>query len=209
MIKTGVYKILNNSNNKVYIGSATDIKKRWRDHKWHLKHNKHHNSHLQLSWNKYGAEVFEFIIILECLIEELLEKETEHMMKYNSLDNKYGYNVNKPQKIFLNRKCRQETKDFISQRMMGSKNPMYGKFGNKHPKFGSSPSFETKNKLSLTKLGIPTNRRSNVKLTEKDVLTIRNMYFNENVSQLNISKRFSVAYTTINAIVKGKTWAKL
>jgi len=40
MIKTGIYKILNKINGKVYIGSATDIAKRWRDHKWHLNHNK-------------------------------------------------------------------------------------------------------------------------------------------------------------------------
>jgi len=44
---TGIYKIRNKQNNKVYIGSAVDIKKRWRDHKWNLKENKHHNPHLQ------------------------------------------------------------------------------------------------------------------------------------------------------------------
>ena len=83
MILTGIYKILNKINNKVYIGSATDIRKRWRDHKWYLNHNIHHNSHLQSSWNKYGVEAFEFTILLECSIDELLEKEKEYTLKYN------------------------------------------------------------------------------------------------------------------------------
>lgn len=30
---TGIYKIKNIVNNKVYIGSAIDVKKRWRDYK--------------------------------------------------------------------------------------------------------------------------------------------------------------------------------
>ena len=60
MIKTGIYIIKNILNNKKYVGSSTNIGKRWRDHKWYLKENKHHNSHLQASYNKYGLDSFEF-----------------------------------------------------------------------------------------------------------------------------------------------------
>ena len=82
---TGIYKIRNKQNNKVYIGSAVDIKKRWRDHKWHLKENKHHNPHLQFSFNKYGLENFEFIIELECNFNYLLIEEKQVIKNINQM----------------------------------------------------------------------------------------------------------------------------
>jgi group I intron endonuclease len=207
-MKTGIYKILNKVNNKVYIGSATHIEKRWRDHKWYLNHDIHHNSHLQSSWNKYGTETFEFLILLECSVDELLEKEKEYTLKYNSLDNNYGYNVNEPRKIFLNRKCSHEAKNLASQRMLGDKNPMYGLFGDKHPKFNVSPSLEIRNKMSLAKMGIPTHRRSYSKLISTDVINIRKMYNEEKIPQPKIAIAYNVCCMTINLIIRKKTWTE-
>ena len=56
----GIYKITNNINNKFYIGSSKNITKRFKEHKWRLKNNKHPNNKLQNSWNKYGEENFKF-----------------------------------------------------------------------------------------------------------------------------------------------------
>ena len=42
----GIYKIVNSINNKIYVGSAKNIKKRWSAHKSDLNKNKHHNKHL-------------------------------------------------------------------------------------------------------------------------------------------------------------------
>jgi group I intron endonuclease len=207
MILTGIYKILNKINNKVYIGSATDIRKRWRDHKWYLNHNIHHNSHLQSSWNKYGVEAFEFTILLECSIDELLEKEKEYTLKYNSLNNNCGYNVNEPQKVFLNRKCSELTKKISSKRMLGKNNPMFGKFGIEHPKFNISPSIKMRNHLSLIKKGIPTHRRTHVKLIPNDIINIRKMYNEEKISQPKIAVKYNVCCTTINQIINNKIWA--
>ena len=209
MIKTGIYKILNKTNNKVYVGSATDIKKRWRDHKWYLNHNKHHNSHLQLSWNKYGAEAFEFIILLECEIEKLLTNELIFILQHNSFDNQFGYNVNDPEHAFLNRKHSEKTKQLLSKQKLGDKNPMFGKFGAEHHNYNKEVSIETKNKMSLSHIGIPTNRRNNVKLLPEQVINIRKMYHDEKISQPKLGNMFGVSYTTINKIITGKTWSNL
>lgn len=65
--KIGIYSIVNKINNRRYIGSTSDsFRKRWNLHKYHLRNNKHKNSHLQYSWNKYGEENFEFIILEIC-----------------------------------------------------------------------------------------------------------------------------------------------
>jgi group I intron endonuclease len=59
----GIYRIINKTNNKIYIGSSVNILSRFSKHKSLLKHNKHDNDYLQNSYNKYGLENFLFEII--------------------------------------------------------------------------------------------------------------------------------------------------
>lgn len=46
-IKSGIYKIINVVNNKLYIGSAVNISGRFSTHKNQLKNEKHHSIVLQ------------------------------------------------------------------------------------------------------------------------------------------------------------------
>jgi len=59
----GIYIIRNLVNNKIYIGSSVNIKRRFSQHKSTLRHNTHRNKHLQNAWNKYGEINFEFVIL--------------------------------------------------------------------------------------------------------------------------------------------------
>ena len=209
MITTGIYKILNKINNKVYIGSAINIGKRWQDQRWHLKNNIHHNSHLQSAWNKYGEDSFEFMVLLECKINVLLLNETNLILEYNSFNNNYGYNVNDPEHMFLNRKHTEKTKKILSIQKIGNKNPMFGKCGDKHHNFNKKMSNESRKKMSLSRKDIPTNKRNNVKLNESDIPIIRKMYYEEKISQPNIALKFGVSYTAINKIIKKRTWVNI
>lgn len=58
MKKSGIYKIINTKNSKIYIGSSVDLFYRIKRHQNDLKRNSHCNDHLQKSWNKYGAKYF-------------------------------------------------------------------------------------------------------------------------------------------------------
>jgi group I intron endonuclease len=78
----GIYCIKNLINGKIYIGSSNDIKKRFNNHKNLLKNNKHTNNHLQSAWNKYKEKSFEFIILEECLIKNLKQKEYDIIKNY-------------------------------------------------------------------------------------------------------------------------------
>jgi group I intron endonuclease len=62
-LKSGIYKIINNSNNRIYIGSAKRFKERWQSHARHLRASKHSNKYLQNDFNKCGEEVFEFHVL--------------------------------------------------------------------------------------------------------------------------------------------------
>jgi len=61
----GIYKIINVINNKFYVGSAVDLKRRKTRHFSELRNNKHPNGKLQNSWNKHGEQAFVFVVVEE------------------------------------------------------------------------------------------------------------------------------------------------
>jgi len=89
----GIYAIHNIISNKYYIGSSQCIRRRWNEHKSLLNRNKHGNQHLQYSYNKYGLDVFEFIILEECNINELLQREDYYRMEYSKLYELYDIEI--------------------------------------------------------------------------------------------------------------------
>ena len=74
-MNSGIYKITNIVNEKFYVGSSKNVRYRWAKHKALLRHNCHPNSHLQVSWNKYGESNFRFDLLEECPIAMLLCRE--------------------------------------------------------------------------------------------------------------------------------------
>lgn len=74
-MKSGIYKIENLINGKIYIGSCKDFYKRYHNHFSKLKLNKHFSKHLQSSFNKYGQENFKFQILVKCPVEYLMKME--------------------------------------------------------------------------------------------------------------------------------------
>ncbi len=90
----GIYAIMNCVNEKVYIGSAVDIKKRWIRHVHRLRLGTHTNPVLQATWNKHGESSFDFIILEEVpdriwllLREQLWLNDVQPWMREN------GYNI--------------------------------------------------------------------------------------------------------------------
>ena len=90
----GIYKIINRTNGKFYIGSSININKRWNKHIGDLNANRHHNLHLQRAWNKYGGDNFEFRLV-EAVEDFNMLEDTEQRWMDNTkcyLPN-IGYNL--------------------------------------------------------------------------------------------------------------------
>ena len=102
----GVYKITNMINDKFYIGSSNNIKKRWSQHKAALNEGSHGNPYLQNAWNKHGGANFKFEIIEECAPEMQFEREQFYLNTLNPFDSK-GYNI-----------VRQISKEYMSDNYM-------------------------------------------------------------------------------------------
>lgn len=108
---TGIYKIINNINGKVYIGQSKDIQRRWTTHKNRaFVLNKEYNKYLYRAFRKYGLDAFSFEVLEECQVDELDEKENQYIRQFHSCVDTYGYN---------------ET--------CGYDFPQYGMSGEKHP----------------------------------------------------------------------------
>lgn len=91
----GIYKIANQINGKCYIGQSINIKRRWRSHKTKSFNplDIQYECPLYRAFRKYGLENFSFKILEECRKEELNEKESFYIKKYNSNLESYGYNL--------------------------------------------------------------------------------------------------------------------
>ena len=90
-IKKYIYKIVNKVNNKCYVGQSKDYNKRFQEHRWALKNNKHENACLQNAWNKYGEENFDFVVI-EDLTSDYNSLEKYWIKELNSVTPN-GYNI--------------------------------------------------------------------------------------------------------------------
>ena len=94
-MKIWIYQIRNKVNNKIYIGSTNNLKRRWESHIYQLKNNMHHSIKLQKAWNKYGEDNFEFSIIEEFNSDnedDKYIKEQYYLDLYESYTDK-GYNM--------------------------------------------------------------------------------------------------------------------
>lgn len=92
---TGIYKITNNINGKVYIGQSVDIKRRWKEHKKEAFYKKSHcfDYPLYRAIRKYGIENFKFEILEECPQDMLNELEIFYINEYKATGEN-GYNQN-------------------------------------------------------------------------------------------------------------------
>lgn len=123
-----VYCIENRVDNKKYIGQTTNFYNRKHDHLSSLRHNRHRNTYLQHSWNKYGEENFSIYILQECTKEELDSLEKNYISKFDTMNRDYGYNRESGGNRY--KEASDSTKKLISKNhhdVSGENNPMYGR----------------------------------------------------------------------------------
>ena len=193
-----IYAIKNLINDKIYIGqTARSFSSRKAAHIYKLRNNKHENSYLQNSFNKYGENNFIFLKLKNASNRnELNVLEVRLIKKFKSMNKKYGYNLKS-----------------------GGYHVIYSDESKKKMSISASNrppiSDETREKLSILRKGKKRKKTQVLKwsgensgssiLKNEDVLEIRRLYENGyKVSQ--ISKKFGRGWTTIDCIIKRKNW---
>jgi group I intron endonuclease len=90
----GIYKIINVVNNKFYVGSAVDLKRRKARHFSELRNGRHNNRHLQAAWGKYGEQAFVFVVVEQLATDaDLLAAENVWLKEHVGKDHCYNIGV--------------------------------------------------------------------------------------------------------------------
>lgn len=87
----GIYKITNNINDKIYIGSSKEVKVRWEKHRRDLMMG-NHNAHFQSFFNKHKNICFKFELVEECSPSERKTREQFYLDTLRPFGNR-GFNV--------------------------------------------------------------------------------------------------------------------
>ena len=187
---SGIYSITNIINNKTYYGSSTNCGRRWQEHKTALRHNKHHNIHLQRAWNLYGERSFKFQIVEKLSNDELPTVEQQYL-DFTKIVPVWCYNIAKETE-HTNRgiKWSDESRQKLSISQTGRK-----------------LSEETKARMSTSAMGKntwttgrPANNRDAV------IYTFKNMVTNEIFTgiRLDFQKKYKLSQGSLGDIIRGE-----
>ena len=227
--RIGIYGIKNKINNCIYVGkTGMNFGDRWDSHRSLLRNNKHFNPYLQNAWNKYGEENFEFVIVEECTIEELDNKEIYYIKFYREQNLSYNLADGGEGGCFLGKHLSEETK-----RKIGEKNRinMMGRKASEETKQKMSQSQKERYKnwtnedrqswgrlSSETASGYTWSDESKKKMignkngathTVDEIKEIRRLYEVENKSCREIADIFSLSRPYIYNIVTYRRWADI
>ncbi len=164
-----IYKIVNKTNRKYYVGSSHIPNRRWKQHKYTLTKNIHKNDYLQHSWNKHNGN-FEFIIVetfSPTITDAELLKEEQKWLDIAKQDYKNGkcYNLtfvaNNPNMLLgdYSKKKRSESLSKVIKTDEWKK-----KISQSH--IGIRPSIDALKRMRLAKLGKKQTEKQKEKATE-------------------------------------------
>lgn len=143
---TGIYCFKNLINEKVYIGKAVDIEKRYKQHLRNIDNDEHQES-IYLALRKYGLENFSFEVLEECDAEKLSALEVYYIDKYDAYCSG-GYNETKGGEGSVGYKHTMESKEKMSKSRKGR---IIDDVWRQHIKEGSSHHIAWNNGKNLSK----------------------------------------------------------
>lgn len=157
-----IYKIVNLVNDKFYVGSTTNKKVRFRQHRKLLRGNRHHCKHLQASWNKYGEEKFDFRVVEEVPSDMSLQEVEERWLNAHVGKN-YCYNTGHSADAPWRNAPAYKTPNFGRVMSEGQKaqistalKEFYAQDYANHPRVGKTHTEQTKERIRQAKLANPT-----------------------------------------------------
>jgi group I intron endonuclease len=198
-----IYKISCSSNNKVYIGSTINVKRRWEGHRGTLKRGINKSTLLQNSWNKYGKDSFSFEIIENVDISKMFEREQFWIDYYKSANPQYGLNIvsNVLSKNWLtnNKLEEKEVIEMIQFIEQGQKRTdIAKKFNVSLPTVCDIASGRSWSYLPRNKIRIWPSR----KLSDKSIEDIKKLVI-EGITQETIAHKYAINRSTVSRIAHG------
>ena len=201
-MKSGIYKIRNTVNGKVYVGSAVNINNRWCVHRHGLERGIHHSVKLQRAWDKYGDLAFEFSTLEICEVDLLLEREQwwiESLMAATSA----GYNVCRTAGNSAGRKFSEEAREKMRQKKLGTKRSVESRARQSESNKGRTNSPETRKKISDAQAGRPMHPNSSAAVANANRLRVHSP---ETRAKLSAASKLGNAKRKETAALAGRPW---
>jgi group I intron endonuclease len=179
-----IYFIHNIINNKIYIGKTNNTIKRWNKHiKISRGKRNEEKFYLHKALNKYGVNNFTFQK-LQCFnnIDDANNAEMYWISFFQSNNSEFGYNLTAGGEGTYGRIISENTRNKIRQKALGRK----------HTK--------------ETIISISGNNNHGAKLKEKDIIIIRDKFYTNNCTLVELAEEFKVSPKCIKHIVSYSTW---
>ncbi len=90
-----IYAIQHNETGRIYVGSTSNVTRRFNDHMCQLKSGKHCNKEMQKDFDEFGED-YSIFVLGQIEDFEHRSKEMEWMEKLGTYDVRVGYNHNDP-----------------------------------------------------------------------------------------------------------------
>lgn len=217
----GIYKITNLTNDKAYIGQSIRIKDRVNQHFRNAFNSKTHTYEYPLyrAIRKYGSENFKWEVLEECLVEELTEKESGWIKKYQTLSNGYNQEEPKDSKKYENSNFSILTNLQVNEiiDLLRNTNLLMSYIGESYGVSGST--IEDINKGRRWTQNIEYPIRKNAKsvshqgqyqntaiLTSEDVYMIRKRYEFETLPEIFEDYKEKISFSAFKKVCYGVTW---
>lgn len=223
---TGIYKITNNINKKLYIGQAVDIQARWNQHKRNFNNPFCFKTSPKLysAFLKYGVENFNFEVVESHVpIEQLTEREEYWIRFYNAVEQ--GYNCVYPSEVFRGEHNPNATLTLeqvleIKELLINSKisqqeiATMYGVAASTIYRINKGENWKDDNSSyplrTWNELAHYGEKSGKSKLSDKEVMQIRQRYVNETPKQIwEQSYKNLYSLSGFSKICRGETYSHL
>lgn len=206
---SGIYKISNLINKKIYIGSSCNLQKRKTSHFNNLLKNKHHSMYLQRAYNKYGKDSFIFEVIEFCTKESLKNREQFYI---DNLKPEYNISLDATAPM-MDRKHSSETIEKFKKvkRISGKDHYMFGQKWSEDrrekmikSRIGQKRSNETKEKQRIAAINRNSHNclMSYIEKRKRKIIDNKGNYFN---SLSSAAKYWGISVSSVCDNLKGRS----
>jgi len=210
--RSGIYKISNSINDRIYIGSAISLYNRYHCHRLDLLNNRHHSLKLQRFCNKYGFDKLKFEVVEYCEKKDLLVREQIYLDALNPFYNtaKFAGNTTGVKaSIELKKRFSEMRKGKITTGMLGKNHTNETKelISKKAKQRGLHPNFIAASKKANTGKKHSKEMREKIaikqrKLNIQQVTEIKELLAKK-VKQVELAKKFNVSQRLIAMVNLG------
>jgi len=198
----GVYRVLSVlEENKAYIGSSKDLKRRSYHHFHSLSKGIHDNRLLQAYYNEFGKDSLTFEVLE--YVEDISQLKDREQFWIDSFDFDLLFNIAPNSKSTKGVICSEETKNKISvglsnstsplRRLKGENNPMWGRELSEAHKLAISKSLKARSLKGLTHFN--RNRKKTPEQIEKHRISSTGRTHSEETKELLRQQRLGVKFS--------------